>query len=106
MGMIIMKTLGIIKLTCPKCGCNESRLQSVMDSSTFGECVSCGAITFENIKPANTINKPVVKCPYCGSTNTKKITSVSKVAHAVTFGLLSINKITKEWYCNKCKSNF
>ena len=45
-------------------------------------------------------------CPYCNSTNIKKITTGSKVAHTALFGIFSISRNSKQWYCNNCKSDF
>lgn len=48
---------------------------------------------------------PVVKCPYCSSSNTSKISTMSRV---VSTGLLGFGskKIGKQWHCNKCNSDF
>lgn len=46
-----------------------------------------------------------VACPYCKSTNTKKISTTGRVASVLSFGLLS-KKVGKQWYCNDCKSYF
>lgn len=45
-------------------------------------------------------------CPYCNSTNIKKITTGSKVAHTALFGIFSMSRNSKQWHCNNCKSNF
>ena len=45
-------------------------------------------------------------CPYCNSTNIKKITTGSKVAHTALFGIFSISRNRKQWHCNNCKSDF
>lgn len=50
--------------------------------------------------------KPVITCPYCQSTDTKKISNLSKVRSVALFGILAIGKTTKQWHCNKCGSNF
>ena len=51
-------------------------------------------------------NKPTtVTCPYCGSTDTKKITAVGRMASFSVFGIFS-GKLGKQWHCNKCKSDF
>ncbi len=44
-------------------------------------------------------NKP--KCPTCGSTNVKKISTVSKVAGASMFGLFS-KTARSQFKCNNC----
>ena len=46
-----------------------------------------------------------VQCPYCKSYDTTKITTGSRMASAVMWGVAS-NKLGKQWHCNKCKSNF
>lgn len=52
----------------------------------------------------STVSSP--KCPYCNSTNVKKITMTSKVTHGAIFGLFGARKILKQWHCNNCKSDF
>lgn len=47
-----------------------------------------------------------VTCPYCKSTNTKKITNTSKAVHTALFGIFSISRNSKQWHCNNCKSDF
>lgn len=47
-----------------------------------------------------------LRCPYCHSTDVKKITMTSKVTHGAVFGLFGARKILKQWHCNKCKSDF
>lgn len=47
-----------------------------------------------------------VKCPYCQSTNTKKISSVSKAGSVAVFGVFATGKVSKQWHCNNCKSDF
>lgn len=46
-----------------------------------------------------------VSCPYCNSTNVRKIGIVSRGVSISMFGLAS-SKIGKQWHCNNCKSNF
>ena len=46
-----------------------------------------------------------VTCPYCKSTNTKKISAVSRAGSILGFGLFS-KKLGKEWHCNNCNSDF
>lgn len=49
--------------------------------------------------------KPVVECPYCHSTNTKKITATSIAINTAIFGIFG-TKRHKQWHCNECKSDF
>ncbi len=46
-----------------------------------------------------------VKCPYCNSMNTKKLSATSKAGSVAMFGLMS-NKVGKQWHCNSCGSDF
>ena len=46
-----------------------------------------------------------VHCKYCNSTNTKKISSISKAGSVAMFGIFS-KKVHKEWHCNNCNSDF
>lgn len=48
---------------------------------------------------------PKITCPYCKSTNTKKLSSLSRAFSAGFFGLGS-SKIGKQWHCNRCGSDF
>ncbi len=53
----------------------------------------------------NISTKPTVECPYCHSTNTKKITNASKAVNTALFGIFG-TKRHKQWHCNQCGSNF
>lgn len=50
--------------------------------------------------------KPQIECPYCHSTNTKKISGMSKAGAVVLFGIFAIGKTSKQWHCNGCGSDF
>ena len=50
--------------------------------------------------------KPIVTCPYCQSTNTKKITTMSKAGSVALFGIFAMGKVSKQWHCNNCGSDF
>lgn len=55
----------------------------------------------------NTNNaKPAVECPYCHSTNTKKISGMSKAGAVALFGIFALGKTSKQWHCNGCGSDF
>lgn len=99
----------IIEIECPKCGCKQS-YKNISKYSEGGECISCGELTyFKRLReydlpsPKQTIK---IECPYCHSTNTKKISTSSKVSKVALFGIFSIGKVTKQWHCNNCKSDF
>ena len=49
---------------------------------------------------------PIVTCPYCQSTDTKKISSMSKAGSLALFGIFAMGKVNKQWHCNNCGSNF
>lgn len=46
-----------------------------------------------------------VVCPYCKSTNTDKISTVSRAVSVSLVGAAS-SKLGKQWHCNNCNSNF
>lgn len=48
---------------------------------------------------------PTITCPYCQSTDTKKISAVSRGLSFSIFGFGS-KKVGKQWHCNKCGSDF
>ena len=50
-------------------------------------------------------SSPRVTCPYCHSTNTKKITAMDRIGSNLMFGIFS-KKRNKEWHCNECGSDF
>lgn len=56
-------------------------------------------------KKSKTYTISHVKCPYCNSTNTKKLSVTSKAGSVAMFGLMS-NKVGKQWHCNSCGSDF
>lgn len=46
-----------------------------------------------------------VVCPYCKSTNTEKISTVSRAVSVSLVGVAS-SKLGKQWHCKNCNSNF
>lgn len=99
----------IIEYECPKCGCKQS-YRNITKYSEAGECVSCGALTYYKKLKEYDLPSPKsqisVECPYCHSTNTTKISTSSKVGKIALFGIFSLGKVTKQWHCNNCKSDF
>lgn len=93
---------------CKKCGnttylCSESHLGYFR--YICEKCAEDIKIPFPKClreKPTYT-NKP--HCPYCNSTNLKKIGVGSRMISAGTLGLAG-SKIGKQWHCNNCKSDF
>jgi uncharacterized protein YbaR (Trm112 family) len=49
---------------------------------------------------------PKVTCPYCKSTNTKKISGLSKAVSVGIFGIFALGKTTKQFHCNNCSADF
>ena len=47
----------------------------------------------------------VPKCPYCHSTNIKKITTTAKAVNTALFGIFG-QKRKYQWHCNNCGSDF
>lgn len=97
----------IVNIECPHCGCKTSFFR---EGSYFDEayCADCGRSTYEGEykKPVPQCPAPPkVQCPYCGSTNTDKISAASRIVSVATLGILS-KKIGKQWHCNNCKSDF
>lgn len=58
-----------------------------------------------NYKPVKIVEK-IVECPYCHSTDTKKISGLSKATKLAFWGALAIGSTTKQWHCNSCNSDF
>lgn len=46
------------------------------------------------------------ECPYCHSKNTKKISGISKAGSVALWGVFAVGKVSKQWHCNSCKSDF
>ena len=97
----------IIDFKCSKCGYEKSYIIRTKYAES-GECVSCGELTyFTKLQEYDFLSPELsVECPYCHSTNTKKISKFSKAGNVALFGIFSIGKVTKQWHCNNCKSDF
>lgn len=102
------KIVGEIEIECPYCGHNKSYKNILLNGvSEFGKCMNCGRMTYNKVLKGFASNQtPLVECPYCHSTNTKKISTSSKVSRVALFGIFSMGKVTKQWHCNNCKSDF
>ena len=104
-----MEDNSIIKeIKCPNCGNNKSIVKRGLNNTIeYGTCTVCGKITY-NMSLAGTkqFGVPLIRCPYCNSTNTKKISEMSKAASVAVFGVFAMGKVSKQWHCNNCKSDF
>lgn len=49
---------------------------------------------------------PIITCPYCKSTDCKKISGLSKVGSVALWGIFALSKTMKQWHCKKCGSDF
>lgn len=58
----------------------------------------------DSIKPASQ-NSNVPKCPTCGSTNIKRISTANRAVSIGVFGLLS-GKIGKNYECKNCRAKW
>lgn len=88
---------------CKKCGHIQDR-EEPMNTYT---CPQCGNTTFNMFEVKKDIDSiPTVECPYCHSINTKKISGVTKGLTAIFWGAASAGKISKQWHCNNCGSDF
>ena len=88
------------------CGFDEAR--EVMDFILDGRPLPNPDLAPQQIVQVNAqaqelLNK--VHCPYCNSTNCKKISGVSKATSVAMFGIFS-QKVKRQWHCNNCKSDF
>ena len=99
------------QIVCPKCKYDHSRVQEMksdIKNMIFGECKNCGAMTFEKTSTGEIKYNPqnYVTCPFCQSTNCKKISGASKIGKAALFGVFAAGSVSKTWHCNNCGSNF
>lgn len=93
---------------CPKCGQKMTYLSTEeIDPDTNKVINSYQESRRKQSNPGKPVTtSPVVECPYCNSTNTKKITTTSKAVHTAFFGIFSMGRNAKQWHCNQCGSDF
>lgn len=46
------------------------------------------------------------KCPTCQSADIKKISDLSKAGSVAVLGVLAAGKVSKQWHCNNCGSEW
>lgn len=97
---------------CPICGeilsyCSTEEIDPATGKvvNSYQESIRKNANPSKPIIKPSQPSKPTVTCPYCQSTNTKKISGTSRFMSTGIFGLAS-GKIGKQWHCNNCKSDF
>ena len=57
-------------------------------------------------KPEPQPTTPTITCPYCQSTDCKKISGLSKAGSVALWGIFALGKTTKQFHCNNCKADF
>lgn len=93
------------KTICPKCNCELTFIANYDCDTELAEKVKNTPPYDPTLDPNSPYYIPVIKCPYCQSTDTSKISLASRVVSTGLFGLGS-KKIGKQYHCNKCKSDF
>lgn len=84
---------------CPFCGYNLSEIiYNIENEASFSDLM-------KEVKSVNN-KKSIVTCPFCQSTNCKKISGASKVGKVALFGVFAAGSVSKTWHCNNCGSNF
>lgn len=105
-----LKDFDLVKCFCNKCNKNTLFKVIFAPEGIVGECCKCKKYVVlkkdENYVPPVTNSKPVVECPYCHSTNTKKISGLSKAGSVALWGIFAAGKVSKQWHCNNCNSDF
>lgn len=111
---IYIKQDFIDNFQCPDCNCLEGTLEENKNLIAV-RCKHCGkqvivlekhttvdhrTKSVEN-QQVNSISESAPKCPTCGSTNIKKISSTAKVTNTVLFGIFG-NKRKKQFHCESC----
>ena len=99
--------LKVLNLLVKKYNCNFNDAQAVCDYFIDGTPIPNPDLTPQQIAAANAqaqewLNK--VHCPYCNSSNCKKISGISKATSVAMFGIFS-QKVKKQWHCNNCRSD-
>ena len=103
---------------CPNCGRTYTELANVYYCGTCNyRLIKQEDITkikhpelskreYKVIGEVSNLDNPTVTCPYCNSTNTKKISGLSKATRIALFGIFALPKVGKQWHCNNCGSDF
>ena len=122
--ILLKDKVKILHYKCIKCNFNKDFLSNQQINT---KCKMCGnemiydyskkynpnngikAIKHSSMNNNNTEffkpKEPIVTCPYCHTTNVKKITTTSKVVNTAIFGIFG-TKRHKQWHCNNCGSDF
>lgn len=90
---------------CEGCKCNLTFLDNADYDTDLAEQRKNAPKYDPTQDPNSPYYIPVIKCPYCQSTDTSKISMMGRVVSVGFFGIGS-KKIGKQYHCNKCKSDF
>ena len=92
-------------MLCKRCRTDMTLKEN--DVMFYYDCPKCRWIERVNYKTGAIVNgKPIVTCPYCSSTNCKKISGASKVGKVLMWGVLAAGTVGHTWHCYSCGSNF
>lgn len=94
-------------IKCEFCGFDVSTVTIRTDkdgTAMISKCKRCNQVTSIKNKPAE--QSSIVTCPFCQSTNCKKISGASKIGKVALFGVFAAGSVSKTWHCNNCGSNF
>lgn len=97
----------VYRYCCKQCGYVYDKNEAIETHI----CPQCGNTDFslvENYEESlrNTNSALTVECPYCHSTNTKKISGLAKGLKVAFWGNAAAGQIAKQWHCNNCGSDF
>ena len=100
---------------CPDCGKQLEYYETeIIDDNTH---LVVERSEEENKKHENALNQiknnsynvntnSQIECPYCHSTNTRKISTMLKIWSLKWQGLYGLGNVSKQWHCNNCNSDF
>lgn len=87
---------------CSSCDLDMDTCKIIGDSEWVDEERKKTHPRYDTIQPTTT----TITCPYCKSTNTKKISGLSKAGSVALWGIFALGKTTKQFHCNNCKADF
>lgn len=90
---------------CEGCKCNLTFLDNADYDTDLAEQRKNAPKYDPTQDPNSPYYIPVIKCPYCQSTDTSKISMMGRAVSVGFFGIGS-KKIGKQYHCNKCGSDF
>lgn len=72
-------------------------------------CKECGKEVSSMAKSCPNCGCPIdtaIRCPKCGSADTKVISGASKAVSVALWGAFAANKVMSKYQCNKCNHKF